>query len=96
MGSGSPRPRPQCAAQPASPENGDRKATITRERIDRLNDIGFTWDPKEQAWDERYGQLQKYKDTHGNCSVPPGWSENKELGLWVSTQRVQKTKFDRL
>jgi hypothetical protein len=75
-------------------DNGDRKATITRERIKRLNDIGFTWDLKEQAWDKWYGQLQTYKNTHGNCNVPRDRSENKPLGSWASKQRQQKTKFD--
>ena len=75
-------------------DKGDRKAYITQERIDRLNAIGFVWDPNEQAWAERYDELQTYKNEHGNCNVPQGWPENKQLDLWVSAQRKQKTEFD--
>jgi hypothetical protein len=76
-------------------DNGDRKTTITPERISRLNAIGFAWDPKEQAWDKWYGQLQTYKGEHGDCRVPVDWCENKPLASWVVTQRQQKTKFDK-
>ena len=40
------------------------------------------------TWDERYGQLQSYKDRFGDCDVPPRWAEDPQLGFWVSNQRA--------
>ena len=38
-------------------------------------------------WQEKYTQLVQYKDEHGDCNVPYGWTQDKALGKWVSTQR---------
>jgi hypothetical protein len=67
--------------------------SITAVCVDKL---GFTWDL-------RYGELIKYKEQNGNCNVPTKWTENKQLGTWVSTQRqyyyskkLNKEKLKRL
>ncbi|MGR3173060.1 MAG: Helicase associated domain protein [Candidatus Scalindua sp.] len=40
------------------------------------------------AWDIRYGELKKYKEQFGDCNVPRNWTDNKQLGTWVGTQRA--------
>jgi hypothetical protein len=35
----------------------------------------------------RYSQLVAFKEQHGHCDVPVKWSENPQLGGWVSRQR---------
>ena len=75
-------------------DQGDERAKITRERIDRLNGIGFVWDPVADAWDQRFGELQAYQARVGNCNVSKQWSENRPLGGWVGRQRAEKRKFD--
>jgi hypothetical protein len=41
-----------------------------------------------ESWDESYGQLAKYKATHGHCRVPQiEFGKNSVLGSWVATQR---------
>jgi len=44
------------------------------------------------TWDERYGELKKYKERFGHCNVPAAWPENPQLGSWVVTQRVWQKK----
>jgi len=51
---------------------------ITTRIIDRIG----------SSWDERFGQLKAYKDRYGHCNVPAKWSENPQLGSWVSIQRA--------
>ncbi|MCR4289662.1 MAG: Helicase associated domain protein [Candidatus Scalindua sp.] len=51
--------------------------SITAMCIDKL---GFTWDI-------RYGELIKFKERFGNCNVSTKWTDNMQLGSWVSTQR---------
>ena len=35
------------------------------------------------TWDERYGELKRYKDRFGDCNVPRGWPESPRLTKWV-------------
>jgi len=38
-------------------------------------------------WDERYGELKRYKDKHGHCNVSRSWTESPRLSNWVHNQR---------
>ena len=44
---------------------------------------------QERAWNDRYDELDVYKNKHGNCLVPQRYSKNKALGRWVNKQRTQ-------
>ena len=55
------------------------RAVVSTALVDRL---GVTWD-------ERYGQLQGYKERFGHCNVP---SEGSQLGSWVHTQRSRRKR----
>ncbi len=44
------------------------------------------------TWDERFGELKKYKEQFGHCNVPIFWSENLKLGYWVDKQRENEIK----
>ncbi|EDN70824.1 helicase domain protein [Beggiatoa sp. PS] len=68
---------------------------LSRERIEKLDKLGFEWNPLETYWDEMYENLKKYKKMYGNCHVPSDWFENPQLGIWVSGQRSAK-KRDKL
>jgi len=61
--------------------------TLNEDRLQKLNEIGFVWDPFEAAWEEKFAVLLEYKKIHGNCNVPQKWSSNPSLGKWVSDQR---------
>jgi len=67
--------------------NGE-KSTLTKERIDALNSIGFQWKSRrQQIWDQRVKELKSYKQIHGDCLVPVSYKENPKLANWVSSQR---------
>ncbi len=69
-------------------QRGRSKANrLSSERISRLDALGFEWDPLSAAWDEKFAELQAFKDQHGHCNVLRGHSEDAELGMWVSRQR---------
>lgn len=40
-------------------------------------------------WNERYHELQEYRNVHGNCNVPFSYAENPLLASWVKRQRYQ-------
>ena len=41
-------------------------------------------------WETRFQELVEYQRIHGHCIVPQHYKANKQLGLWVNTQRTQK------
>jgi superfamily II DNA or RNA helicase len=71
--------------------------TISKDRIKRLEEIGFVWEKFDSKWKEMLTILKEYKDKHGDCNVPSQWAENKQLGVWVGTQRssYQKGELDK-
>ena len=48
--------------------------SLSKDQIDRLNSIGFTWKIRETHirvdWEVRFQELVDYKRVHGNCNVP--------------------------
>ena len=67
--------------------------TLLSERREKLDEIGFVWDPIEAQWLECFGQLKEYRRYHGDTLVPNRYSSNPSLGKWVSTQRYEYRKF---
>ena len=70
-----------------------KASTMTDERVEVLEKIGFVWDSHEASWEERKMELKVYKDIHGNCNVPSNYSKNKKLSVWVKRQRRQYKFF---
>jgi len=64
------------------------------ERVKRLQDLGFEWEPLTAAWKSMFVELERYKEQFGNCNVPTNWRGNPELAIWVNTQRKAKIKGD--
>ena len=64
-----------------------KSSSMTEERIRSLNELEFNWQPV--SWNERRTQLDNYKATVGDTNVPQDYEENKQLGIWVKTQRRQ-------
>jgi hypothetical protein len=64
--------------------------TLTREKIDLLDRLGFKWHPGGHRWREHYLALIAYKQRFGHCRVPQEWKENQKLATWVSTQRNRR------
>jgi hypothetical protein len=49
--------------------------------------VGTLKDRLSTAWNDRLSELADYRKIHGHCNVPYRFSENPELGQWVSKQR---------
>jgi superfamily II DNA or RNA helicase len=65
-----------------------RKSKLSKERVQRLEQLGFVWELLETAWDEMFSALERYRHTHGDCKVPLTWKEDPKLGQWCGSQRV--------
>mmetsp|Transcript_8613 Transcript_8613/g.13276 ORF Transcript_8613/g.13276 Transcript_8613/m.13276 type:complete len:410 (-) Transcript_8613:132-1361(-) len=64
-------------------------SSMTQERIDLLDGVGFVWHSHEVVWQERLSELMEYKKEHGDCLVPSNYTPNPKLATWVKCQRRQ-------
>ncbi len=63
------------------------------ERRQRLDALGFVWDPLTAQWEEGVGFLERYRQDKGDCLVPATYCDPASgfrLGPWVSDQRKAK------
>jgi hypothetical protein len=62
-----------------------RKGKLSPTQIDKLQGIGFVWDPYRSAWEENYAELKAFAKENGHAQVPysPGG-----LGSWLYVQRA--------
>jgi hypothetical protein len=61
---------------------------LTAERINRLDSINFTWNVYEIEWMESFYRLVEYKKQNKSTKVPIGYTKDRLLAEWVSTQRA--------
>lgn len=64
---------------------------LRKDRIDKLNSIGFVWNYLESQWYERYNELVDFKNKFNHIKVKRDRGPYKQLGTWLSTQR----RFDK-
>ena len=63
-----------------------RKATLSDERIARLDELDFIWNTRAARWEEMFARLVAYNDVHGDCNVPQSYEPDPLFGFWVSLQ----------
>eukprot|EP00613_Pedinella_sp_CCMP2098_P037896 CAMPEP_0171811326 /NCGR_PEP_ID=MMETSP0991-20121206/78042_1 /TAXON_ID=483369 /ORGANISM="non described non described, Strain CCMP2098" /LENGTH=164 /DNA_ID=CAMNT_0012424673 /DNA_START=1 /DNA_END=495 /DNA_ORIENTATION=- len=70
------------------------KGTLSEERTQRLEELGFVWDSQNTEWDENCDRLVEYKEEHGSCMVPQRFKmeDGMKLGAWVNIQRSAYSK----
>lgn len=68
------------------------KTYITKERIQKLDDIHFLWSIYDAQWYEKYAELKQYYKIHGNTMVPARYVGNYSLARWVERHRYEYRK----
>jgi hypothetical protein len=64
------------------------RGRVPAKRRQRLDAIGFVWDPLESGWEEGFAALAAFKAREGHCLVPQRHVEGTfKLGTWVNAQR---------
>jgi len=64
-----------------------RKGKLSHDRIVKLEEIGFQWEPIDAFWEEKHAELIKYKNDHGHCDVKSYHLEYSSLYHWLNRQR---------
>jgi superfamily II DNA or RNA helicase len=68
-----------------------KRAKLTPERLRRLDDLGFIWDPLSEQWEQGFASLVSFHKREGHCRVTINQKENGyKLGRWVSKQRAKQ------
>ena len=62
-----------------------RNGKLSKDREERLNEIGFVWDARAYFWDKNFHKLCRYKEEKGDMNVK--FSEEPELYRWMTNQR---------
>lgn len=70
-----------------------RWTTLDKSKREKLEAIGYEpFSAKQQKWQAMFLQLKHFKKKHGHCRVPSRFVDNRELGVWVATQRNHKKR----
>jgi hypothetical protein len=71
-----------------------KKEGLTPDRIKRLNEINFSWEPLAEQWEEGFASLIAFHKLNGHCRVAQSEVFNgTKLGVWVSGQRTRKQRL---
>jgi helicase associated protein len=66
----------------------NNRSSLTPERKNRLDAIGFVWSVREMEWEQGFAALKAFKSREGHCNVPQRHQSGAvKLGQWVSRQR---------
>ena len=76
-----------------TPEGYKKKCSLTAEKIQQLDDLGFVWSTERsrkqnEDWEARLNQLLQYKTDHGDLLVPHGFSPDPSFAEWIHRQRT--------
>jgi hypothetical protein len=68
-----------------------KPSTMTCERIEALEKVGFVWDSHGAVWMERLNELQDYAEEFGSCNISTSYQnfDSPKLASWVKCQRRQ-------
>lgn len=67
------------------------KGTLDEEKKKSLENIGFSWDPNLDRWDENYALLKEYVELNGQLPKQKEKYKGVSIGSWLS---CQKKKID--
>jgi len=69
-----------------------RRKQLDKARLQKLNRVGFVWDPFATVWEDMFAQLKNFKRVHGHCRVSSKSREFHHLAMWVNVQRSAQRK----
>lgn len=70
------------------------KHKLSKDKIKRLEEIGFVWDLRQSEWEKNFLKLQEFKKIHKHCNVPARYLKDRSLAMWVGNQRKNKDTID--
>jgi hypothetical protein len=62
--------------------------TLTDERQEMLEEMGFVWDSHNASWELRFNELCDFKRVHGHTFVPTIYPQNPQLAAWIKVRFI--------
>jgi superfamily II DNA or RNA helicase len=62
---------------------------LSAEKAQRLEQLGFDWEPKTTRWEKCFAALAEYHRQHSDCLVPTDYAADPDLAEWVQRLRGQ-------
>lgn len=69
-----------------------KKGTLSENRINALNEIGFIWDKLEYEWQRKYDLCKEYKELYGIVPTTSIEYDGEKIGWWINTQKKSATE----
>lgn len=69
-----------------------KKGTLSENRINALNEIGFIWDKLEYEWQRKYDLCKEYKELYGIVPTTSVEYDGEKIGWWINTQKKSATE----
>ena len=68
------------------------KHILDKEKMKKLDEMGFVWDVEEYAWQQGIQKLEEYRSEKGDLLVPRSHvtSDGFKLGMWVKNRRHRR------
>jgi hypothetical protein len=65
---------------------------MSDEHVQRLNELGFVWDPLLKQWEDGFNHLKRFVKKEGHCLVPAKYKTESgfKLGSWVMNNRQNR------
>ena len=61
---------------------------LSKQQIERLDNLGFIWDASEARWNENFAALQVFVAENGHDRVPQKHKSGElSLGIWIGGLR---------
>jgi Helicase associated domain len=70
----------------------NKRSRLSPDRVERLTKLGFVFKAHEEAWEEMFETLAKFKARCGHCDVPAAYPKNPQLGSWLDAQRQARRR----
>ena len=62
-------------------------SSLTEERIQLLEDVGFVWHYRRYKFDVMLNRLSTFYREHGHIQIPTNEKQNEDLRYWITIQR---------
>lgn len=69
----------------------DAPQKLSKQKVELLHSIGFSWETRSSIWGRRYQELRAFQKEHGHCHVPT--RQYPQLGVFVQNQRQQYRRY---
>ena len=68
--------------------------SLTKKKIERLNELNFSWNVNKDLWNEGIEHLRRFFDDNKHSRVPKSYKTEDRfpLGRWVQSQREKTSE----